>query len=126
MFEIRGKVHRVEAEKKISDSFRKREIVIVLTNEQKPEFSDYISLEATQDKCDLLNVVKPGMEVNVGFFLRGRLWKEGTPEERAFSSLSLFYLDILSEASTSQTAQGVAQQVAPPPSTSAADDDLPF
>jgi translation initiation factor IF-3 len=81
--EVVGKVHLVNAETKVSDSFKKRELVIA-TDEQYPQF---ISINFVQDKCDLLNEVKKGQDVKVGINLRGREWVNPQGESKYFNDI---------------------------------------
>ena len=71
-FEVTGKIIDILPVNKLSDKFRKREFVI-----EKKEtggsavFVDYIKLQLTQDKCDLINESFMNEEVRVSFNLRG-------------------------------------------------------
>ena len=69
--EVQGKIKLVGNVQEITDSFRKRELVIV-TQEQYPQT---LCVEFVQDKTDLLNDFQEGQEVKIGINLRGREWK---------------------------------------------------
>lgn len=75
--ELRGKVHEVGATQQVTESFRKRDLIIAYA--ENPQFVEYIRFEATNDNCDKFNDLKVGEEVEVSFNLRGRPWtnKEG-------------------------------------------------
>ena len=77
--EVQGKIKLVGNVQEITDSFRKRELVIV-TQEQYPQT---LCVEFVQDKTDLLNGFQQGQDVKIGINLRGREWeKPGTnPKE---------------------------------------------
>lgn len=68
--EVVGKIKVINAEQQVSASFKKRELVVT-TDEQYPQ---HISINFTQDKCDILNSYKVGESVSVGINLRGREW----------------------------------------------------
>lgn len=75
--EITGLVQEVGAVQQVSDTFKKRDLVIQYA--ENPQFVEYIKFEATQDKVNLFDGLNPGDEVTVSFNLRGRPWtnKEG-------------------------------------------------
>ncbi|MAU25336.1 MAG: hypothetical protein CMC34_00920, partial [Flavobacteriaceae bacterium] len=66
--EVQGKIKLVGNVQEITDSFRKRELIIV-TQEQYPQT---LCVEFVQDKTDLLNDFQEGQEVKIGINLRGR------------------------------------------------------
>ena len=72
---VSGKVRSVGPEQQVSASFKKRELV-VSTEEQYP-----------QDKCDLLNKIQVGEQVNVSINLRGREWVNPQGETKYFNSI---------------------------------------
>ena len=67
--EIQGKVKVInETQNFGSNGFRKRELVIT-TDEKYPQ---HIMIEFVQDKTDLLNSIKVGMNVKVNINVGGR------------------------------------------------------
>jgi hypothetical protein len=82
--EVKGKVKVVNPEVAVSASFRKRELVVT-TEEQYPQF---ISIEFSQDKCDLLNGLNIGDSVTVGINLRGREWVSPSGETKYFNQIN--------------------------------------
>lgn len=80
---VTGKVKSVGAEQQVSASFKKRELVVT-TDEQYPQF---IMIEFHQDKCDLLNNLQVGQQVNVSINLRGREWTNPQGEAKYFNSI---------------------------------------
>jgi hypothetical protein len=82
--EVKGKVKVVNPEVAVSESFRKRELVVT-TEEQYPQF---ISIEFSQDKCDLLNGLNVGDSVTVGINLRGREWVSPSGETKYFNQIN--------------------------------------
>lgn len=88
-FEMKGTVHQVMDTQQITDKFKKREFVLFVENTNKPEYSDYIKFEAIQDKCDDLDSLKPGMEVDVKFFIGGRKVEKEGKDTMYFTSLKI-------------------------------------
>lgn len=75
--EITGRVHEVGTTQQVSDTFKKRDLIVQYA--ENPQFVEYIKLEATQDNVSKFDELNPGDEVTVSFNLRGRPWtnKEG-------------------------------------------------
>lgn len=90
---IQGIVHSVGAEQVLSAKFKKREL-IVQTQGQYPQ---YIIVQFTNDKCDLLNNLNPGESVQVNVNLRGRLWNDPkTGIERCFNTIEAWSIQFTS------------------------------
>jgi single-stranded DNA-binding protein len=69
-----------------SDRFSKRTLVIDITD--NPKYPNYLSIEFTNDKAELLNNLKKGDEVLVTIALRGRAWDDkNTGITKYFNSL---------------------------------------
>lgn len=105
--ELKGRVHEVGTTQQVSESFKKRDLVVVYSD--NPQYPEYIKIEATQDKVTLFDNLKPGDDVEVQFNLRGRPWTNKEGVTTYFNSL-------------------VAWKVSKPAAAQAAagDDDLPF
>lgn len=115
--EIQGVVKNVGSTQQVTDSFKKREL-IVETNDQYPQT---YCVEFTQDKVDLINDIAEGQEVNVQINLRGRPWTNPDGVTKYFISINGWKIDVVESVSAP----------APPPiptpaEKAAADDDLPF
>lgn len=80
---VSGKVRSVGPTQQVSTSFKKRELV-VSTEEQYPQ---HILIEFAQDKCDLLNNLQVGQQVNISINLRGREWVNPQGETKYFNSI---------------------------------------
>ena len=87
--EILGKVKVLGAEQVVSESYKKRELVIV-TDEQYPQF---IAIEFPQDKGDLLNSLVEGDSVKVSINLGGREWVNPQGETKYFNSIKGWKLE---------------------------------
>jgi len=82
--EVKGKIKLITETKTYgTNGFRKREVVIV-TDEQYPQF---LNIEFTQDKTELLNNFKEGDEVEISINLRGREWVSPQGETKYFNSI---------------------------------------
>ena len=101
--EVKGKIKLITETKTYgTNGFRKREVVIV-TDEQYPQF---LNIEFTQDKTELLNNFKEGDEVEISINLRGREWVSPQGETKYFNSIQGWRITkIVKEA----------PQVVPPP-----------
>src|ERR1700742_4093491 len=122
--EIKGKVYEVSPTTQVTESLKKRELILEYI--ENPQYPEYLKFEAIQDRCNLLDNVKIGDDVEVFFNLRGRPWTDKTGKKTYFNSLQLWKLNILSGAGSQ--GNSAAPAYAPPADISASseDDDLPF
>ena len=81
--EVQGKIKLVGDIQEITDSFRKRELIIV-TQEQYPQT---LCIEFVQDKMSLLDDFQEAEEVKIGINIRGREWKNPEGKTKYFTSL---------------------------------------
>lgn len=117
MYTLKGELKVVGDIQQISDSFKKREFVVLDASGQYPQT---IMFQAVQDRVDLLNNFNVGDNVEVTFFLRGREWtnpKDGVV--RYFNSLDAWKIEAIGSASPT-SADNAETFVAE------GDDDLPF
>ena len=70
-FEIEGRLHKVFATEKKTESFQAREFVLEIASGNYPQV---IKFQVTQDKCATLDSYNEGDAVKVYFDLRGREW----------------------------------------------------
>ena len=96
-FELTGRVIELSETIQVSDSFRKREFVIEKKeNSSGTEFTDYVKLQLTQDRCNLADQIKVDDEVRVSFNIRGNRWeKEGRVSY--FTNLDVWKIEKLSD-----------------------------
>jgi translation initiation factor IF-3 len=92
--EVIGKIKKIESEKEVSNSFKKRDIIIT-TDEQYPQD---ISVQFVQDKCDLLNAFNVGDSVKIGINLRGREWTNQKGESIYFNTIQGWNINKLAES----------------------------
>src|ERR1700760_712713 len=119
--EIKGKVHEVSPTVQVTDSLKKRELIVEYI--ENPQYPEYLKFEAIQDRCNLLDAVKAGEDIEVFFNLKGRRWTDKTGKQVYFNTLQLWKVNKLAAAGASTTPEN-----APPADISASpeDDDLPF
>lgn len=81
---VTGTITRIKSQEQVSEAFRKREVHIKTTDEQYPQD---LSIEFTQDKCDLLNNFGEGQEVTININLKGREWTSPQGEVKVFNTI---------------------------------------
>ncbi len=79
IFELTGKLFEKYDTQQMNDNFKKRDFVIeVVTNLNGNQFTDYIKLQLTQDRCNLIDMININDYIKVNFNIKGRKWeKEG-------------------------------------------------
>ncbi len=79
---VRGVVHVIEDTKTYGQKgFRKR---LVVLEQDKQRFVNYVPLEFTNDSCDAVDSLNVGDEVEVAFRLNGRKWQKDPNSEVKF------------------------------------------
>lgn len=121
--EIKGKVVEVSDVMQVTETFKKRELIVEYI-ENNPAYPEYLKFETLQDKCSLLDAVKPGDEVEVSFNLRGRPWTGKDGRKQYFNSLVLWRINIAGGGSAQDGIDQIPDYVQQDPG--AQDDDLPF
>ena len=121
--EIKGKVHEVGATQQVSETFKKRDLIVEYA--ENPTYPEYIRFEALQDKTALLDSFKAGDEVEVFFNLRGRPWTDKTGKTSYFNSLVVWRINAIAAGAPAAAAPAYAAPV-DVSNTTGEDDDLPF
>jgi hypothetical protein len=119
MYTLKGELKVISPTQQVSDSFKKREFVVVDASGQYAQTSQF---QAVQDRCELLDRFKVGDSVEVTFFLRGREWtnpKDG--QVRFFNSLDAWKVEPLGSGTDKVTSVNNAETF-----VAEGDDDLPF
>lgn len=79
---VRGVVHVIEGTKTYGkNDFRKR---LVVLEQDKGRFTNYIPLDFIQDGCDSVDELSVGDEVEVTYRLSGRRWQKDPSAEVKF------------------------------------------
>jgi len=87
--EIKGKVIFIRNKQQVSDKFAKREFVIE-TAEQYPQ---QILIQATNERCGLLDKINIGQEVTASINLRGRKWTDKDGNDKYFNTIEAWKIN---------------------------------
>ena len=91
--EVKCKVLRVGKTEQVSDKFKKRELIVEYA--ENPTYPQTLKFEASQDKCDKLDSVMPGDEINLSFNLKGREWTNKEGAVQVFNTLDIWKVDVI-------------------------------
>lgn len=119
MYTLKGEIKMIGDIQQISDSFKKREFVVLDASGQYPQT---ILFQAVQDRVELLSNFNVGDNVEVTFFLRGREWtnpKDGVV--KYFNSLDAWKVDAMGSGDDKPASADSAETF-----VAEGDDDLPF
>ena len=95
-YNIKGTIHQVGATEQVTERFSKRAFIITFSD--NPKYPQFAKLEATGDKCSMLDGFSVGDEVSVEFNVRGRTYtNKKTGEEDCFTSLTAWKIDPVGE-----------------------------
>ena len=127
-FEINGKLHKAYPTEQKTASFKAREFVILISEENYPQ---YIKFQLTQDRCDLLDQYNEGDQIKVFFDLRGREWTNPQGEQVYFTNLNAWRISNADDASNGTSPASESAPASPFPNAEDAPevadfDDLPF
>ena len=121
---MKGKVKVVGSTLAISEKFSKREFVVVDDTNMYPQD---IQFQLTQDKCNLIDSLVIGDEVEVSFNLNGREWVNPKGESKFFNTLDVWKISkIGSNAVKDAQGQGFEPKKSVIAEVVANDSDLPF
>ena len=116
---VTGKIHNVGTLRKVSEKFKSKDVVL-LTDEKFPQ---YITIQFTQDKTDLVSQNNIGENVEVSINLRGRRWESPQGEIKYFNTIEGWQINTAARAN-----EIVAERLAEMPQAPFRldEDDLPF
>lgn len=97
MFKVQANVKSVGQTIPVSEKFSKRELVVEIPDDKYPQI---VQFEATQDKCQLLDSIGSGQQVEITFALRGREWTNASGETKVFNTLNLVRVEAIGSTST--------------------------
>ena len=122
---MKGKVKVVGTTLQISEKFSKREFVVVDDTNMYPQD---IMFQLTQDKCNLIDSLVIGDEVEVSFNLNGREWVNPKGESKFFNTLDVWKISkIGSNAVKNAQGQGFEPKASVMPIAEEVESlDLPF
>lgn len=104
--EITGKLLVKYDAQQVSEKFKKREFVI---KDDSTQYTQYILLQLTQDKCDLIDKFQLEDEIKVSINLRGREWKSPQGEVKYFNTIEAWRIEKTTPATGAQPAQAYQQ-----------------
>ena len=125
-YQITGKVAEVYPVNRVSERFRKREFVIEHKDSSSGQaFVDFIKIQLTQERCDLIDESWLRQEVTVTFNLKGNRWEKNGMVNYITNLNALSVVRGVSEAEGGDHAAPLpGLEDAPPPDPEL--DDLPF
>ncbi len=125
---IKGKLLEKSDTQQISATFKKREFIVEYS--ENPQYPEFLKFELIQDRCDLVDAIQPGQEIDVSFNLKGRKWTDPKGEVKYFNSLQAWKVervnDVSPTSSPSPEDAALENQKEPEWLQSNDDDDLPF
>ena len=102
---IEGKLHAKFETQQVSDSFKKRDFVMEIS--ENPLYPQYVTFQLVQDRCDNIDKFKVGDKIEIVFNLRGREYeKDGV--KKYFNTLEAW---MIKEAAASGAAEPATVQV---------------
>lgn len=96
--QVKGKLYVIKETQVVSDKFKKKEFIIE-TEDQYPQF---ISIQLTQDRVDLINMFEVGDAVTVSINLRGRAWENPQGETKYFNTIEAWRIEGATSAKKAQ------------------------
>jgi len=119
---VTGKIHNVGALRVVSGKFKSKDVVIVTED----KFPQYITIQFTQDKTDLVNPEDVGDKVEVSINLRGREWKSPTGEIKYFNTIEGWQINAVAGAVENKGREALRQTIIHESGFQLDADDLPF
>ncbi len=117
---LRGVVHFIDQTRTYGQKgFRKR---LVVLEQDKGRFVNYIPLEFMQDGCDQVDQLKVGDEVDVEYRLSGRKWQRDAQSEVKY----FLTAEALGFTSTGGSSRAVSTEDVNSQLAEADDDEVPF
>ena len=129
--EFTGIVHKIFDTEQISDTFKKREFIIESSVEAKDNFyTELISFQFIQDKCDFLDNIQVGQKVDIAFNLKGRKWTNPQGIDKYFNTLQAWKINVKGDTNNSNNTQpkDEPRELPPMPDFNApvSEDEVPF
>lgn len=124
------RIKLIHPTQQVTEKFSKREFVV--TDGLDSDYPQHILLQATRDKCGLLDQFNVNDMVDVAINIRGREWTSPQGEIKYFNSIEAWRIEPASGQATSAAPSGMSDfgisSNTPSPLESSAEesDDLPF
>ncbi len=117
---VTGKIHNVGALRVVSEKFKSKDVVIVTED----KFPQYITIQFTQDKTDLVNPEDVGDQVEVSINLRGRKWESPQGEIKYFNTIEGWQINAVQSAVENKGREALKETIIH--ESNFDNDDLPF
>jgi len=121
---ISGKIIEIKEIQQVSETFKKRNIVV--EHMEEGGYLEYITFELIQDKCNLIDGFEVEQDVTVSFNLKGRKWVTPEGEIRYFNSLHAWRLEPMANNHHQVGTYGTPRSGDSVNVERLRDDDLPF
>ncbi|PVH26260.1 DUF3127 domain-containing protein [Sphingobacterium corticibacter] len=122
--EIRGKVHEIGTTIQVTESFKKRDLLVAYA--ENPQFVEYLTFQAMQDRVSLFDNLTIGQDIEVSFNIKGRPWTNKDGMTTYFNTLVAWRITPLQVQQLSKHSSAGAVEMPPPMENLDYDDDLPF
>lgn len=97
VLKIKGTVYKVSQEEVKSEKFKKRDVILEVI---EGTYKQYLTVQFSNAKCDLLNNVRQGDMISVSINLKGRLWTGADGVEKSFNTFEGWQIEVDSLGST--------------------------
>ena len=99
-FETKGILHKIfPTESRGEKKFLTRDFILEKKDE-KSEYSQFVKMQVTGDRCDVLDRFEENQEVSVRFDLRGREW-----QGKYLTSINCFFIEPVGNAPEKRQAE---------------------
>lgn len=130
--EVTGFLLRKDETNQVSERFKKRDFVLTLGHDTP--YPQHVTFQLMQDKCDLIEQIPLGVEVNVHFNLKGREWTSPQGEVKYFNTIEAWRVVMTQTTTRMETGPKTEGKGAnqggddnlPIYTSTSVDDDLPF
>jgi hypothetical protein len=117
---VTGKIHNVGALRVVSEKFKSKDVVIVTED----KFPQYITIQFTQDKTELLTEKNVGEQVEISINLRGRKWESPQGEIKYFNTIEGWQINAMETAVENKGREALKETIIH--ESNFDNDDLPF
>jgi hypothetical protein len=90
--EVQGTIYAIGPIQEITDKFKKQEVILETLN---GEYTQFIKIQFTQKRIDLLQAFESGDEVVCSINLTGKLYKNKEGREDCFTSVDCWKIGLI-------------------------------
>lgn len=102
-YEIEGRLHYVGPVVNVSETFKKRDVIVV----QEGQYPNYVKLQAGKDKTVIFDHAQPGDRVKIAFYLNGKLTNDKEGRETVWNNLNIQEVTYLEKAAFPEPTTGI-------------------